>query len=272
VAVGTVDAASEALSAGVTEPGDMMVMLGTTLFLIQVLDSFRQHRDLWASVYWLSGRAVLAAGMATAGALSSWFRQQFAPTEDYESLARAAAQVPAGSDGLITLPYFSGERTPINDPHARGMLLGLTLRHSRAHLYRSFLEAVGYGLRHNIEAMIEAGARPQRLVAVGGGTRNALWLQIISDITGMPQEVPAQTVGASYGDAYLAGLAAGVFADTRALRSDWLQVESVVEPDPHAASIYDELYRVYRDVYPAVREQMHALARISERTQYSQDS
>lgn len=268
VAVGTVDAASEALSAGVTDPGDMMVMYGTTLFLIQVLDRFRQHRELWASTYWLAGGAVLAAGMATAGALSGWFRQEFAQgdSDDYDSLARAASQVAPGSDGLITLPYFSGERTPINDPHARGLMLGLTLHHSRGHLYRSFLEAIGYGLRHNLEAMEEAGARPKRLVAVGGGTRNSLWLQIASDITGMAQEVPAQTVGAAYGDAYLAGLAAGVFQDTQPLRRDWLRIERVIVPDLHAASLYDEMYQIYRSLYPAVRSQMHALARISERT------
>ncbi|MEW6579576.1 MAG: FGGY-family carbohydrate kinase [Chloroflexota bacterium] len=274
VAVGTVDAAAEALSAGVTDPGDLMVMYGTTLFLIQVLDSYRRHRDLWASVYCLSGRAVLAAGMATAGALINWFRQEFGRVEHdessrigmdaYGSLSMAAARVPPGSDALITLPYFSGERTPINDPYARGLILGLTLKHSRGHIYRSFLEAVGYGLRHNVEAMIDVGARPRRLVAVGGGTKNALWLQIGSDITGMAQEVPAQTVGAAYGDAYLAGLAAGVFQDTEPLRREWSKIEKVVEPDPRTATIYDELYDVYRRLYPLVRDEMHELARLSE--------
>ena len=134
----------------------------------------------------------------------------------FARLAREAAATPPGADGLITLPYFSGERTPINDVHARGLFFGLTLSHTRAHLYRSCLEGIAYGLRHNIEVMAEADAAPKRLIAIGGGAQDALWLQICSDVTGLPQDVPQRTIGAAYGDAYVAGMAAGLSSATMA--------------------------------------------------------
>lgn len=270
VAVGTADAAAEALSAGAIDPGDLMVMYGTTLFLIQALDTYRRHPDLWASVYCIPGLAALAAGMSTSGALLRWFRDEFGQIEReveqrsgvsaYQQLSDQAAQVSPGSDGLVTLPYFSGERTPINDPHARGLIMGLTLAHGRAHVYRSCLEGIAYGLRHNIETMAAVGAMPRRLVAVGGGVKDALWLQICSDVTGMPQEVPEQTFGAAYGDAYLAGYAAGLFTDSRLLKQRWVKIARTVEPDRAAAPVYDDLYDIYHRLYRNTREEMHRLA------------
>jgi xylulokinase len=147
--------------------------------------------------------------MATSGALTGWFRQLTGEIP-YEHLLREAEQVPAGADGLVVLPYFAGERTPLFDPQARGVICGLTLRHGRGHLYRALLEATAYGVRHILEVMQEASGGEKRLVAVGGGTQGGLWTRIVSDVTGCPQEVPAETIGASYGDALLAALASGV--------------------------------------------------------------
>jgi xylulokinase len=270
VAVGTADAAAEAISAGAIDPGDMMVMYGTTMFLIQALATYRRHPSLWASVYCVPGQAALAAGMSTSGALIHWFRDELGQHEldierqtgvsAYQQLSQQAAVIPAGSAGLITLPYFSGERTPINDPHARGLIMGLTLSHSRAHLFRSCLEGIAYGLRHNIETMASVEAMPQRLVAVGGGAQDALWLQICSDVTGMPQEVPERTIGAAYGDAYLAGYAAGIFSDSQPLKQHWVKIARVVEPERQTAAIYAELYESYAQLYDQTRPTMHRLA------------
>ena len=208
--------------------------------------------------------------MSTAGALLNWFRDELAGDERiaaetsrenaYSLLSRRAAAAPAGSAGLITLPYFSGERTPINDPHARGSFFGLTLSHSRAHLYRSCLEGIAYGLRHNIEAMAEADAAPLRLVAIGGGAQDALWLQICSDVTGAPQDLPQQTIGAAYGDAYIAGMAAGLFSDFAPLRDDWVRIARRIQPDPVAMAIYDDYYAIYRDLYRDNRQHMRRLS------------
>jgi xylulokinase len=272
VSAGVVDAAAEAISVGVEEPGDMMIMYGTTMFFIHVTDRPVPDPRMWATAYCFPGTFDIAAGMATSGALTRWFRDQFGHEEmaaeaqggenAYAALANAASEVRPGSDGLVCLPYFSGERTPINDPLARGVFAGLTLSHTKAHLYRSVLEGTAYGVRHNLDAMKEMGAEPKRLVAVGGGAKNRLWLQIVSDVTGNPQVVPKRTIGASLGDAFLAGLAAGVISDRTALRRDWVQTESIIEPNPSNARVYEEYYQVYRGLYDHANEDLHDLARL----------
>ena len=273
VAVGTADALAEAVAAGAVAAGDLMVMYGTTLFLIQTTAAYRPHRDLWASVHLQPGAAILAAGMSTSGALLRWFRDEFAADlvasekvtgiSAYERLAQEAAATPPGANGLITLPYFSGERTPINDVHAKGVFFGLTLSHSRAHLYRSCLEGIAFGLRHNIEVMEQAGAKPQRLIAIGGGAQDALWLQVCSDVTGLPQDVPRLTIGAAYGNAYLAGMAAGLFSDYSALRDSWVRIDRRIEPDVRAKAAYDALYPLYRELYLDNRGVMRRLSQLN---------
>ncbi len=273
VAAGTADALAEAIAVGATTAGDLMVMYGTTLFLIQTTKVYRPHRDLWASVGIAPGSAILAAGLSTSGALLTWFRDELAHAERQRAeaegvnaftlLSETASRIDAGSDGLITLPYFSGERTPINDVHAKGMIFGLSLSHSRAHLYRSLLESIGYGLRHNIEAMAEVGAHPQRLVAIGGGAQDPLWLQICSDVAGLPQDLPRQTIGAAYGDAYLAGMAAGIFDDFAHLQDAWVRIDRRIQPDPGRKAIYDDLYAIYRELYRDNRRNMRLLSRFA---------
>lgn len=273
VAVGTADALAEAVAAGAVSIGDLMVMYGTTMFLIQTTARYRPHRDLWASVHLTPGAAILAAGMSTSGALLAWFRDELAGDERIEAdisgenafalLSERAADTPAGSAGLITLPYFSGERTPLNDVNAKGMFFGLTLSHSRAHLYRSCLEGIAYGLRHNIEAMGEADAMPQRLVAIGGGAIDSLWTQICSDVTGLPQDLPRQTIGAAYGDAYIAGLAAGLFSDFALLQDEWVKIARRIQPNPETKAIYDDLYAIYRDLYHDSRRHMRRLSSLT---------
>ncbi|MCY4063170.1 MAG: FGGY-family carbohydrate kinase [Chloroflexi bacterium] len=270
VAVGTADALAEAVAAGAVSNGDLMVMYGTTMFLIQTTAQYRPHRDLWASVHLRPGAAILAAGMSTSGALLSWFRDELAGDERaaaaaasenaFALLSDRATRTPAGSAGLITLPYFSGERTPLNNVHAKGLFFGLTLSHSRAHLYRSCLEGIAYGLRHNIEAMGEVDAVPRRLVAIGGGAQDALWTQICSDVTGLPQDLPSQTIGAAYGDAYIAGLAAGLFSDFAPLQDEWAKIARRIQPRPETKAIYDELYSIYRDLYRDNRRHMRRLS------------
>ncbi len=273
VIVGTTDASAEAISVGVTRPGELMIMYGSTLFLIHVTDRLIVDRRLWTGVYLAPNRWALAAGMATSGSITRWFRDEFAIPEKrieaegglnaYAALAQAAAQVPPGSQGLMVLPYFSGERTPINDPLARGVFAGLTLSHGRNHIYRAILEGVAYGLAHNLEVIRESGATTERAVAVGGGTKNGLWLQIVSDVTGVEQMVPAQTVGAAYGDAFLAGLGVRLFSELDDVKS-WVQPAQVIRPDAENQNIYQRYYREYRSLYPVLKDRLHALARLGE--------
>lgn len=271
VVAGTADAAAEALSAGMSQPGDLMVMYGSTAFFIQKTTRPIPTDRLWSAIFLEPNTYVVAAGMATSGSLTRWFRDHFAREalsveqaggpNAYAALAEQAASSPPGSKGLIVLPYFAGERTPLNDPDARGLIIGLTLSHRPADVYRALLEGVGYGIRHNIDAMREAGAPPTRILAVGGGARNPLWLQIVSDIADIEQYVPNQNYGASYGDAFMAGVGVGLFANAAQV-ADWVQYERVVRPDAGRHALYDEYYQLYRQLYEDNAGTMHRLARL----------
>jgi len=254
VTAGTVDAWAEAASVGVDEPGDTMVMYGTTMFLVQVLADPRPHPGLWTTRGVLPGTYCLAAGMATSGAVTDWLRRLVGG--DFDTLVSEAAAVPAGSRGLLLLPYFAGERTPLFDPDARGVVAGLTLAHGRAELYRAALEGVAYGVRHNLEVMRAAGGHAGRLVAVGGGTRGSLWTRIVSDVVRAEQQVPRHTIGAALGDAMLAATALGLSVDADA----WNPVDATVSVDPANAAVYDEFYARYRELYPATADIAHFLA------------
>ena len=261
VAVGAVDAVSEALSVGVVEPGDLMVMYGSTVFFILVLESPLADPRVWMTGGAFEGQYALAAGMATTGSLTRWIRDEFArelpPQDAYRALFEGAASIPAGSDGLLMLPYFSGERTPINDPRARGVIAGLSLAHGRDHVFRAALEGVAHGIAHNIEVFEELGAPINRIVAVGGGVQGGLWPQIVSDVSGRAQIVPDQTVGASFGDAYLAGLAAGVLS--RGDLASWVRGGTRVVPDAVANARYREDQGIFRRLYEETKETVHAL-------------
>jgi xylulokinase len=254
VVTGTIDAWAEALSVGAHELGDLMLMYGTTMFLVHTVPEKITSPSLWGTVGALPGTRNLAGGMATSGAITGWLRELFG-SPDYASLVGDAEASPPGANGLLMLPYFAGERTPILDPQARGVVAGLTLSHGRGDLYRAALEAVGLGVRHNVETIEAAGGDVQRVVAVGGGTQGGLWTQIVSDITGLEQVIPSQTVGASYGSALLAAQAVEEVSIT-----EWNPVKEVRQPRPDVADTYDELYACYRDLYTATRNTTHTLA------------
>lgn len=255
VAAGTIDAWAEAGSVGVRKPGDLMLMYGSTMFIIEVLEEPLTHPKLWATAGLVPNTHNLAAGMATSGAVTGWFKE-IVGNASYENLTQEAASTPPGSDGLVVLPYFAGERTPLYDPEARGVIGGLTLGHGRGHVYRALLEATAYSVRHILEFMEEAGGGGQRLVAVGGGTKGGLWTQIVSDAIGRPQELPEETIGASYGDALLAAIAVGLVES----ETDWSHISETVEPDAENREVYENLYDIYREFYPATQEQVHKLA------------
>ena len=260
VSAGTVDAWAEAYSCGVRRPGDLMLMYGSTMFFVQVLDELRTHPALWTTMGVDPGVMTLAAGMSTSGSLTAWV-QELTGGASFETLVAEAAAVPPGADGLLLLPYFAGERTPIFDPQARGVLAGLSLRHRRGHLYRAVYEGIAFGIRQILELMREAGGPAERIVSVGGGTQGGLWTQVVSDVTGREQLLPSQTIGASYGDALLAAVGSGLVPPD----TDWTSVAGTVSPDLNAGEVYDELYETYTSLYPATLEQVHHLALLQER-------
>jgi xylulokinase len=259
VSAGTVDAWAESFSAGVRGPGDVMLMYGSTMFFVQVLPEYSVHPKLWTTAAVDPGRFTIAGGMATSGSLTEWL-QELTGGADFDQLVAEAELVPPGSDGVVVLPYFAGERTPIFDSRARGVVAGLSLRHNRGHLFRAAYEGIAFGIRQMID-FLDAPDRPiNRLVAVGGGTQGGLWTQIVSDVLGRRQEVPEQTIGASYGCALMAAIGTGLVPPD----TDWAKINTVVRPDLRHRDLYDELFRVYTELYPATRDHVHALSVLQE--------
>jgi len=269
VITGTGDAIASLVSVGAVGAGESIFMYGTTGVIFTTLEEMRTPEGLWSFPHCLRGQYCVAGGMATSGAILRWFRDEFADSEvdaagedgAYELLDERAAEIDPGSDGLVLLPYFSGERTPITDESARGTITGLTLQHTKAHVYRAILEGVGYGFRHHLDAMREAGVPVETVRAIGGGARSPLWRRIVSDVTDTTQEYVADPLGSPLGGAFLAGIGTAVFDGLDTL-ADAVEVSGRTEPDSDRHATYDEYYQVYRDLYPQARESMHRLAEL----------
>jgi xylulokinase len=269
VAVGTLDALSEAISVGVSRPGDLMIMYGSTTFFITVTAEPLAAGNLWLTPGAEPGTWALSGGLATGGSALRWFRDTLAadlvaaeasggaPAYAALSSEAAAAEARPGREDLAFLPYFSGERTPINDPRARGVVTGLSLASGRGDLYLALLQGIAYATRANLESMRSLGADIRRVVAVGGGTADPLLLQLVSDASGIEQIVPGSTIGASRGDAILAGLAAGVIR--REDIDGWMSVDRIVRPRPATRAGHDRRYAAYRELYGATRDIVHGL-------------
>lgn len=254
VVAGTIDAWTEALSVGAHRPGDLMLMYGTTMFLIASATHPVSTPSMWGTVGVYPGTWNLAGGLATSGAITDWIARLCG--SDYAELTREAESSLAGANGLLMLPYFAGERTPIMDPDARGLLLGLTVEHTRGDLYRAALESTAMAVRHNVQALRDAGIEITRVAAAGGGTQSELWMQIVSDVTGLTQEMREVTIGASFGAAYLAARALDPQTDIDV----WNPVARQVRPEGSLAEFFDGRYRLYRETYEATAGAMHALA------------
>ena len=262
VIAGTIDAAAEAISVGVLAPGDMMIMYGSTIFTIMLSRDRIRDARLWYAPWLFEGGHASMAGLATSGTLTHWFRDVLARDLDAETafseLAGEAEKSPPGANGLVLLPYFSGERTPIHDPSAKGVMFGLNLTHTRADLYRAMLEGIAFGTTHIIDTYREIGQPPQRIYSVGGGTKNSVWAQATSDVSGIEQIMRARTIGASYGDAFLAAVAVGDAKKTDV--AGWNPVETTLSPRPEYTSRYKRQYHVFRRLYEQTKGLMAELS------------
>jgi xylulokinase len=194
--------------------------------------------------------------------LTRWFAGRFARDLDAQSamaaLAEEAEASPPGSNGLLVLPYFSGERTPIHDPHAKGAILGLTLASTRADVYRALIEGIAFATNQIFETYAEAGAPPGTIQAIGGGLRNRIWTQSTSDVSGYAQVVRKVSIGAAYGDAFLAALALGDVS--REAIKAWNPAASQVKPEPRNADLYRRRYDMFRELYERTKGLMPMLS------------
>jgi xylulokinase len=254
VVAGGGDQAANGVGVGVVAPGTMALSLGTSGVVFAPTDRpiFDPLGRVHAFCHAVPGRWHLMSVMLSAAGSLRWFRDTLAPGAEFANLAAAAADVPAGSGGLIFLPYLSGERSPHPDPLARGAFVGLTLGHDRRHLTRAVLEGVAFGLRDGLDLMIAAGLpAPVQIRASGGGTASPLWRQILADVLGAEIATVETTEGAAYGAGLLAAVGAGWFADVESATTALVVATPAARPGPDAAR-YAEIQGAYRTLYPAL--------------------
>jgi sugar (pentulose or hexulose) kinase len=272
VVAGGVDAAVATFAAGATREGQHVAMIGTSMCWGYINQRVDARDGLVSMPHVFNGKQDLYVfgGAITAGASVTWYREQFCHAEidaaralphgdPHVLLEEAAARVPAGSEGVMFLPYLMGERSPVWDAKASGAFIGLNLVHTRAHLYRAVLEGVAFALRHNIEAG-RRGARllDDKLIVVGGAAHSPLWMHIIADITGYPVWTIEQDVEAAMGAALLAALGAKLISPEVA-RGGWVSLIERARPDADRCALYAECFGIYKDLYPALKPLMHRL-------------
>ncbi|MDQ0733670.1 FGGY-family carbohydrate kinase [Arthrobacter agilis] len=268
VIFGAVDAPAEAVGASVVNPGDLMLMYGSSTYMIKVTEAPLRGEVLWSAPYVFPGTFVLAAGTSTAGTLTRWAGDVLEPDravndeELFAGLLTLAEGSPPGARGLLLLPHFSGERTPVHDPASRGALIGLSLEHGRSDIARAIMEGVAHSIAHAFSAYASAGETPERVIAVGGGTKNRIFTQSVSDITGASQTV-AVTDGAALGDAALAAFAIGRLEDRDRIK-EWVELGQSIEADTARSVVlcadhedYRELYRSLKDLNARRTERLH---------------
>ncbi|MET9022855.1 FGGY family carbohydrate kinase [Actinopolymorpha sp. NPDC004070] len=302
VVAGAVDGAAAALEAGLARHGDVCEMTGQSTVVNAAVEAGRLRRDALGTMsllpYPLPGHHLVYGSMVATGGILRWFRDEFgdrevraaagsaglvgatdSPDSVFAALDTLAGTAPVGSGGLVLLPYFLGERSPVWNADARGALVGLTMSTRRAEVVRAIFEGTAYGLAHNLDELARLGLRPEVLRSVGGGARGRTWTQIKADVTGLPVEVPPNTRGAPVGVALVAAAGVGLVADLAravAARSDPEDGSgggpggpggpgdgsgvTRYRPDPGRHEAYQRYYAVYRELYPALRRSYDLLA------------
>ncbi len=260
---GSADHVASALAAGLRDDGDTLIKFGGAGDILFCASSPLTHPKLFIDAHDIPGKYLLNGCMAASGSLVKWFVGDVLgrPVDKatLRELDDAAAAISPGSEGIVVLPYFLGEKTPLMDPLARGVIFGLDLHHGPAHIFRAILEAVIYGFRHHLDVLREAGHTPRRIVATNGGVSSSLWRAIAADALSVPITSYRGHPGSSLGVAFVAGMAGGLFAHWGDIER-FLAEPVVNTPDPDAASVYDARYEVYRALYPRVRDLFPRLA------------
>jgi len=271
---GAGDQAAQAIGTGVFREGVVSVTLGTSGVVFAASDTYRIEPQgrLHAFCHAVPGKWHLMGVMLSAAGSFRWYRDAFGEHEKeiaartnrevYDVLTAEAANAPAGCEGLYFLPYLTGERTPHQDPDARGAFIGLTVRHTKAHVTRAVLEGVSFGLRDSLELMRALGVSTAQVRVSGGGARNALWRQILADVLATEIATVNVTEGAAYGAALLAGIGAGVYGNVEEACAHVIRETHRIEPSANVRA-YEEYHSIYRALYPALApyfKQIHAAA------------
>ena len=256
VAAGGGDQAAQAVGVGAVEPGIVGLTVGTSGVVFATTPSalIEPEGRLHAFCHAVPGMWHFMGVMLSAAGSLQWYRDTLAPSTSFDELLREAESIPAGSEGLQFLPYLSGERTPHPDPLARGAFIGLTIRHTRAHMTRAVLEGVAFGLKDSFTLIQNAGLGAITQVrASGGGTKGALWRQILASVLEAELVTVNTTEGAAYGAALLAGVGAGAWLDVPSASDACIKITGITQPIPSDVGIYRQAYPVYQELYPTLK-------------------
>jgi xylulokinase len=252
VVAGLADHVSSAFGAGLAHHGDLLVKLGGSVDVLACSDRPLLDARLYLDAHPSPGLWLPNGCMASGGSGVRWFQRELAAGKTLAVLDAEAAATPPGADGIVMLPYLLGEKTPLNDPLARGALVGLQLGHTRGHVFRAMLESFAYGVRHHLEVLAEHAVRPTRARVTNGGASSALWKQIVADATGLVLEPVIDHPGSALGAAFAAGMGSGAFSNWGDV-ARFVALAEPIAPRATVAGVYDERYRAYRALYEAVR-------------------
>jgi xylulokinase len=283
VFAGTVDCNAAWVAGGALEDGDISLVMGSAGVLGVVHEEPRFTKNLITIVHAANSKKTYTtlAAICGCGAGFRYYKEQFAPLEcivakemgmnEYDYLCQRAATIPVGSEGLITVPYFMGERTPIWNPIARGIVFGMSLAHTRDHMLRSFLEGAALALKHNFELIQASNIKMNFPIVMGeGGAQSPLWRQIVCDCLKVPGVYMSDAMGAPVGNAIIAGVGSGVFKDYSVVK-DWVSVSNRTDPISKNSEIYDDLYSIYRKLYEQVKDDYPELSEIVKKIGQTED-
>ncbi|WP_277584640.1 FGGY-family carbohydrate kinase [Psychrobacillus antarcticus] len=262
IVAGAADHVASAFSAGLINDGDMLIKLGGAGDILITSQTPVRDKRLYLDYHLIPGLYLPNGCMASSGSLIKWFQNELTNKTALDDLEAEAQKTSSGSDGLITLPYFLGEKTPLNNPKARGMVIGLHLGHTRGHIYRSILEGIGFGFYHHIEVFKELGLQLNKIRITNGGSKSKLWRQIIADITGLELESIIEHPGSSLGAAFIAGMGSGEIQEWSDIHK-YIKIEETIFPDSNKYDGYQKLYKIYRSSYEKLIEEQEMLSNFS---------
>jgi FGGY-family pentulose kinase len=273
VAEGGIDAHVGALGLGVVSPGMLALITGSSHVIIGQAAAAIHDPGFWGAYTdaIIPGQYTVEAGQASTGSVVAWFKHNFAGgaaaegarrgVDPYVVLNELAGDVPIGSEGLVVLDYFQGNRSPYTDPHARGLISGLSLRHGPGHLFRAILEGICYGTELIFRTLRRHDFELRSIVAAGGATRSELWMQAHADVSNVPISITRETEGPALGAAMLAAVGAGIYPDLQAAAAAMVHVERTIEPDQGRHQQYAFYMDRYTELYPLVKDIMHETTR-----------
>ncbi len=261
VVAGSADHVAAALAAGLTQSGDVLLKFGGAGDILYCDARPDPDPHFYFDYHDIPGLTLINGCMAASGSLVKWFAKELAGGTSPQELDSEAQLVEPGAGGIVVLPYFLGEKTPIFDPAARGVFAGVMLHHTRAHLYRAVLEAVCYGFAHHLTLLKEAGRPIRHVVAADGGSRSALWMQIAADVVDLPVQVVAGQAASALGAAYVAAMGVGMCTDWSDI-ARFITRGPVYFPQISAVQRYRKGFALYRDLYTRLQTYLPELGQL----------